>query len=315
MTIQEIYGRPSVVGFKSKRGSVRTMPIPDWLVGLELEIEEFNPDVDRIFPGFVFTDDGSLRSTNGGIGIEAITKPVSIQFVPGMLEGFFEQFEISHGNYSERCSTHVHFNVEPLEFYQVSTICLVYQAVEQLLFKFIGNDRENNIFCVPWNQCNLSYNIVGDIDGGLAGLRFKKWQKYSALNLIPITHQGTIEFRHLEGTCDVKRIMNWIALISKIFEYAMRVPLEDAKKEIVFMNTVSNYHQWMSNIFGDYLHLIQVPGYERVLAKGVIDCKLMLSKGKMKSLEETIRQLRNEEDSEESSDSIVWGIQDDEVPF
>jgi hypothetical protein len=177
---------------------------------------------------------------------------------------------------------------------QVSTICLIYQTVESLLFNFVGNDRDKNIFCVPWNQSNLTYNIVSTIGKGidLANNMFRRWQKYSSLNLIPITTQGTLEFRHLEGTCDVKRITNWICLIAKIFEHAMSNTLKQVQLQIVNMNTVSNYHQWLYSVFGEYAQLLQTDNFERHLAQGVIDTKLMLMDESKISIDEYIRNLR-----------------------
>lgn len=277
-TIQQHYGRKDIKTYLSKHGET-LLPLGDWLVGLELEMEGWSPDNDNHFGGFSFADDGSLRPNAQGNGIEAITKPIAIKYVPSILNAFYKNFKITEANYSERCSTHVHFNVEPLTFQQVSTIALVYQTVERLLFKFVGHERSENIFCVPWNQCNLSYNIVNNIERDGHDV-FRRWQKYSALNLIPIVEQGTIEFRHLYGTCDVNLITNWITLLAKLMEYGMKIELDDAKKLILNMNTVSNYHEWLHSVFGEYVGLLQSDGFERELARGVIDSKFMMMSNK-----------------------------------
>jgi hypothetical protein len=196
--------------------------------------------------------------------------------VGGLLTAFYTKFGITERNYSERCSTHVHFNVEPLEWSHIAALCLVYQTVETLLFKYVGNDRENNIFCVPWSHCNLSYQVVTNLENnGVGALR--RWQKYSALNLLPILDLGTVEFRHLEGTCDVKRITTWIALLAQIFSYVRSTPLQAVKDELINMNTVSNYYDWLHRVFGRYTEYVQYPDYEKDLAQGVVESKLQLS--------------------------------------
>jgi hypothetical protein len=213
-----------------------------------------------------------------GIGIEAVSLPVATKHLPNLLTAFFKKFEIDENNYSERCSTHVHFNVEPLTFSQVAAICLLYQTMEDLLFLFAGEDRKNNIFCVPWNQCNLSYNIVSRLESGDSHV-FHSWQKYSALNLIPSHEQGTMEFRHLPGTCDVEKITTWVAIISKMFEYAINTPLEKIKLGITLMNTVSNYQVWMEEVFGEYLGSARISRI-RVRSKRGRDHRLVSSHGR-----------------------------------
>jgi hypothetical protein len=49
------------------------------------------------------------------------------------------------------------------------------------------------------------------------------------------------------------------------------------------MNTVSNYHEWLERVFGEYMELVQYDGYELDLAQGVIESKLQIvSEGKVK---------------------------------
>jgi hypothetical protein len=278
MTILKHYGHKNVAGYPSKHGADDTLPQSNWLVGCELEIEGWKPEDRTTFGGFTFTNDNSLRARDGLVGIEAITLPTAIKHIPSLLTAFYQHFKITEKNYSERCSLHVHFNALPLTFEQVSTICLLYQTVEDLLFKFVGHDRDQNIFCVPWSQSNISYNIVSKMTETEGNEIFRRWQKYSALNLIPITTQGTMEFRHLPGTCDVKKITTWIALLASLFDYAQQVDLEKAKYQITNMNTVSNYHEWLNMVFGKWADALRCEGFEAVLAQGVINSKLMLNK-------------------------------------
>jgi len=180
-----------------------------------------------------------------------------------------------------------------MEWENIASLCLLYQTVETLLFKFTGDDRDSNIFCVPWNQSSLSYNIVYNMQQN-GPSAFRRWQKYSALNLLPIHELGTVEFRHLGGTCDVKKIMQWVFLLAKMFEYVLSTPYEEVKNEIKCMNTVSNYHEWLERVFGEYMELVQYDGYELDLAQGVIESKLQIvSEGKMKVKTATERLMEN----------------------
>jgi len=276
MNLQEMFGVTKVVPYNSKHGVDKEVPFPDQLVGIELEIEGFNPEAEQRFGGITFTTDGSLRSDNGGVGIEAITQPIAVKHVRSLLNAFYKKYNITSSNYSDRCSTHVHFNVQYLTGEQLTTICLLYQTLEKVLFDFVGHERDQNIYCVPWYQSGVSYNIAQKMLGG--GDVFRLWQKYSALNLVPAQTQGTIEFRHLHGTCDVDLIVNWISILTKMFEYGANVPYSTVESNILNMNTVSNYHGWMDEVFEKYAGLLRTPGFEQAITMGVIDTKLMLNK-------------------------------------
>ena len=245
---------------------------PNLIVGLELEIEGWDVEEEASHRGFTFTSDGSLR----GASIEAITKPTYSKFVPHLLEGFYLHFEVKQRNYSERCSTHVHVNCQNLTKHQLRNVCVLYQALERVLFAWIGEEREQNIFCIPWYQCNISnkfvYKFLSDSDSAV-----RRWQKYTALNLLPIREQGTIEFRHLEGTCDITRITAWLNIIGSIFKYACEVSYKELRATIANMNSVSNYGAFVENVFGEYATLLTgLPAYKELLAMGIVDCKLLL---------------------------------------
>jgi hypothetical protein len=276
-TIIETYRMSPVSPYKSRHGETQVV-LSNQVVGIELEIEGFSSDHDREFGGIIFTTDGSLRSNAKGDGIEAITLPIQAKYVAPFLSAFFKRFEITEENYSERCSTHVHFNAQNLSYEQIAIICLLYQTVERLLFNFVGHERDKNIFCVPWSQCNIGYTIVNKIKSGVDGGDgvFRRWQKYSSLNLIPLLTKGTLEFRHLPGTCDVTYISRWIDILSHMFEYAQSHTLDETETAILQMNTVSNYHAWLDSVFKAEASYLQGFNTEALLAQGVVDSKLMI---------------------------------------
>lgn len=278
-TIQEAFKLKPLKGFESRHEKDEKMPSAERLVGLELEIENFDPEAEQRFPGFHFEADGSLRNSAQGIGIEAITAPVAISSAIGLLSVFYKKFEITESNYTERCSTHVHVNVMDMTADQLACLCLLYQATERLLFEYAGTDRAQSIFCVPWCQSGLTYNYVQKLIASPG--QVKEWQKYSALNLLPVATQGSVEFRHLGGTCDLNKIKGWLAIIGCLFERAMASNTLQLQSSICDMNTISNYREWLSDLFGRYSeHFLVLPNYEQALHRGVVDCKVMLMQEK-----------------------------------
>lgn len=243
---------------------------PETIVGVELEIENFTSRTDRVV-GMTAHVDGSLRNN----GIEFVTLPTKLKYLDALLQSFFTIYPITEANYSERTSVHVHVNCQNLSAKQIAGIALVYQTFERMLFNFIGQDRANSIFCVPWYQASNTINLSKIIEG--ADFRsLRRWQKYTALNLLPLTDRGTIEYRHLYGTCDKELIMRWVNIITSIHSFGSRNQLEKIKEVIKELNTSSAYNIFLTDVFGQYSDFLKVEGWQLAMEQGVIDSKIML---------------------------------------
>lgn len=246
---------------------------PETLVGLELEIEGWrSSQIGAAVNGFAYHADNSLRNN----GVEYVTAPTRIKHLSALLGDFYSTFKVTDVNYSERCSTHVHLNVCDMTLDQLACLCLVYQVFERMLFNFVGNDRDKNIFCVPWSQANVNVNLVDLIKSG-KWRDLQRWSKYTALNLLPVQTQGTVEFRHLHGTCSIPTIMQWVNLIGCMREWAMAVPLEEATHRVTELNTTSAYEALLQSVFGNFSRALEVGDYRLHMENGVIDAKLMLT--------------------------------------
>ena len=252
---------------------------PDLIVGIECEIEGWSVEDELRHVGFHFETDGSLRNN----GMEAITKPTKSKYVPALLESLYKHYKITENNYSQRCSTHVHVNCQDMTLEQVKLLALLYQVLERPIFGFIGHDRQDNIFCVPWSQCNLSVDFAHRFIYD-PNYTVRSWQKYTALNLLPLRDRGTVEFRHLEGTCDVERITAWLNIIGMMHKYAREHDYSDFKDTIMNMNSVSNYGAFIESVLGEHSrHLTSLPTYQEDISLGVVDCKLCMLSEKEKT--------------------------------
>jgi len=252
-----------------------TLPDPNLICGIELEMENFFVRETPI--GWHLEEDGSLRNH----GREAISMPTATRYFEDMLTTFFRINQVNEGNYSDRCSTHIHVNVQDMTWTSLRVLCLLYQLFERLLFNYVGNNREENIFCVPWYQSGLSPQFVEKMQKYPDGV-MRNWVKYAALNLLPVRSQGTVEFRHLHGTCDVAFIMNWMRVLSRMFIYAKGNKAKEVKEVILNLNTISNYDQFLTDVFGAQAALLAVGDYRSALSRGVVDSKLMLTKPPVK---------------------------------
>ena len=216
-------------------------------IGLECEIENVN--LSRRSPYWTITKDGSLR--NGGL--EFVSHPIKVTRVEQALHELFNSYLYPGFTYSDRTSVHIHMNVRTLTVSQLQTLVLTYMVFEKALFKWVGNDRDKNIYCVPLYDIVLTEGLVTNLEN----IRGFGWMKYTALNLRPILDKGSIEFRHLYGTNDTKTIITWINFLLCLKKYALRNKPEYIKERIYELNTTSEYMAFLREVFDDQAdHLV-----------------------------------------------------------
>lgn len=253
---------------------------PSLLYGIELEIENLEADEEtrakRAIAGMQYHKDGSLRN-NGG---EFVTLPMIYPVLVDVLTKFFKAGKYDDDNYSERCSVHVHANCGDLTIDQIRLILCLYQVLEKVLFNFVKADRDKNIFCVPLGESIIASKIMVSSEALIQNAN-RKWRKYTALNLLPLYTQGTIEFRHMAGTHDLEFILQWCEIIGSLFKYAREHKFEDVTKTLKDLNTSSAYATFMQEIFrGDLYEALAVGPYREYLEDGVINMKVMLAGSK-----------------------------------
>lgn len=225
---------------------------PLLMYGVELEIENlgsYDNFPDGLYvPGISGTNDGSLRNS----GWEFITLPMRFNMLSQVLRKFYVKNKFTEKNYSDRTSIHVHVNVLDLTHEQIQTLFLLYLTFEPILFEWVGGERKDNIFCVPWSQTNISSQLLGQVPSDAYLGKVKRWQKYTALNLLPMWEIGTVEFRHMVGTPELGRVITWCDIIGGIVAYARTNKYEDVLKELSSLNSTSRYHNIVSSVFKQY---------------------------------------------------------------
>lgn len=220
---------------------------PKTLIGIEVEVENVM-QIDAHIPIMLWTikEDGSLRN----YGKEFVTPgviPVSLS--EGALNLLFNGLN-KDIEFSNRTSIHIHQDVRQLRLDQMVAFVLTYAAVENLLFKFVGNNRRNNIFCVPITEAGLLENLGNDPKRFISSIN-SSWSKYTALNLLPIPQQGSVEFRQLPGTNDVVKILRWIEMLTCFKTFVYKYDYHHIVNTIIELNSNSRYHQFVEMVFGD----------------------------------------------------------------
>jgi hypothetical protein len=205
-------------------------------------ILRIDPNVTLMF--WDIKEDGSLRN-NGREFVTPGVIPVSL--TESALTQLFACLN-EDIDFSNRTSIHVHMDVRQLSLQQMVALLLVYTTVENLLFKFVGNNRRTNIFCVPIVETNLLSDMRLDPKVFMHSID-RMWSKYSALNLLPIVSQGSIEFRHMPGTRDVHTIVTWIDMISRLKTFVYKNSYDSIVNQILHLNSNSMYRQFVDQVF------------------------------------------------------------------
>ncbi len=267
--------REEQIAYKSKYFYPETFQMVEQstLLGIEVEVENVNNAI-PLPPFWSVTDDGSLRN-HGHEYISIPTRAVNIEYSLRMLYEYLRK-NFTY-DFSPRCSIHVHCNIRTMTPENLTGMMMIYLIAERLLFKFVGQDRDKNIHCVPLLDTSIIQNLA-EIVNGVRGPA-DGWMKYSAVNLLPLIDKGTVEFRQMHGTDDVEKLLTWINLILCMKKYSYRNNVEGLIKEIFSLNSNSEYRQFLVNVFGSYADMllsnISYKEYASFMEEGVTQAKLL----------------------------------------
>lgn len=239
---------------------------PKYLFGIEVEGERVAAQGGQLLHYWTTTNDGSLRNN----GIEFVSTPIRAEQIPYAILNLQEY--LRNIEFTERTSVHVHMNVRDLSIHDIFSLLTLYALFERVLFKWVGHDRETNVFCTPLTETNYHknyknlYKNVGDIR--------HYWNKYTALNLVPMSEKGTIEFRHLYGTLNKDVICTWVNLLSCLKNYIKNTNINNLVKEISELNNNSAYLLFAEKVFGNYINKFEGYNFQELMEDTVTLLKL-----------------------------------------
>lgn len=183
-------------------------------VGIEIELEGIDIDRDHLSL-WTLTHDGSLQN-----GIEMVSRPLVGKDIQKALDEAKKAIGRKKPYLSFRTSVHVHVNVLDMELEHLIRYVKLYLLYEPALFRLHEDwNRYDNIFCVPARK---SYAIQEGYAALISDLNHKTYSgayvgyKYSALNPNPIASLGTLEFRHMGGSKDMVRILQWVDVLLQL---------------------------------------------------------------------------------------------------
>lgn len=255
---------------RSLYGVVSRVSGPQFIAGLECEIEDItniHSDIENDDTHWQITTDGSLRNN----GREFISRPLPKDTLLAAFDKLHNCITYKspdvHVRFSPRTSTHIHINCLDLEEEAVKAIVLWYALFEPVFFLMASPIRRNNIHCVGLDQTVLSEYYKRSLQ-----YQKQRWSKYTALNILPLSKYGTIEFRHLEGTDDLDKITQWLSTLENLWMYGQKNPI--TKDAIMSDGAV---REAFCAIFRDSSEAMKYKDMlPQLLADSIIDIKLSL---------------------------------------
>ncbi len=241
---------------------------PKITMGIEVEVENIpRADLDNKcdWNYWHVKEDGSLRNH----GYEYVSFPLTGKEIDYAVNNLFGALP-KKADFSDRTSIHIHENMRNKTCKDIVNILMLYLVFEKLLYNFAGPARYKNIFCVPVQDTKLPIALSNYLTHGDLKVLVREWSKYSGLNIVPLKHLGSIEFRHMHGNRDVEYILRWINIIQRITIYAVRMEFLDLFNELRTLNTTSGYEALVMRVFEED---------SRYLLNGVSDIQGLMESG------------------------------------
>lgn len=264
MRVSKLYGidRPEVHVFDWGTRQRPEINIPSTrAVGIEVEVENANAR-GRLYSN-VWTNhaDGSLRNN----GTEYVSRPIAANVASYALQELLtEVLDQEQCCFSPRTSIHIHVDVSGEEDVTVMNAILLYTLFEKMLFRFTGRGRMKNIYCVPVIDTSLLNGAANRNAGIDTRHAHGKWSKYSAMNILPLSSYGTLEFRHMHGTFDLNKVSVWIRMLTNMVDYAVRQNPKALGDVFQQMDENFNYVQLLGEVFQGDVDYLKYQGYDDV---------------------------------------------------
>lgn len=193
-------------------------------IGIEIEVE---PKRNAKLPIINNThwqtkEEGSLR--NGGQ--EYVTKgPLNFDsnFMTN-IESLTNSLRKVAKENNYRTSVHVHVNMTNKSLVQTFTVLTSYWLLENLLFKYCGEDRESNNFCLRLKDAE---GVVTSVENSLNYsnpiIDYTDNLRYGGVNLNALWKFGSLEFRGMRGTISPTEIYDWASTLHTLSEWSIKL--------------------------------------------------------------------------------------------
>jgi hypothetical protein len=264
-------------------------------VGVELEIENIeymghNYVYPNIFTLWKAVHDGSLRQGTEFI-FDGPLKGINITDALDVMQEFLGKYKRNGSPpvISDRCSVHVHLDVTDLNKDELNNLIQVYYLVERILFQHINPLRIKNNYCRALTDSSFKYtlkHLLNNSDAyNLIYIIKGECDKYSALNVLPVSSFGSVEFRHHHGTLDMTKVLEWINIVMAIKLAAINYPIAeligiyDVKGSVELIQTI-----FQGTLLSDSEVISKLTDFDEFVHRGIVDLREIHNLDQLKAL-------------------------------
>lgn len=217
-----------------------SLVLPETYLGLEFEVENFTRAEglpDRLINYWAMKEDHSLRNR----GMEFVfNQPLFGKDITAAIDAFYGWQVRTRLQTSVRTGLHVHLDMREVSVDALVSFMMLYTAMEPLLYRWVGDSREESNFCVPLYYSDAALGAARDVVSALISdesevtkgkptpltsrINADRFERYSGLNLQALSRFGSVEFRQLLMTFDKQRLLTWINIILSLKKEALIRP-------------------------------------------------------------------------------------------
>lgn len=247
-------------------GPTIALPMPNTLVGIEVEIDQEAGASETVFPQDFTPEwerkrDGSLHN-----GYEFVLKaPLKGQQLVDSIYKLYN--EPTKANRTYTGSTHIHVDMmDNVDVDALRTLALMTYALESILYAAGDMSRQ---WCGFANRLSSAPSEV--VEGIMTIKSYTNFvnvtgtSRYYGLNMQALTKYGSVEFRYFPTAETAEELVRWVKLVQIFKKAALEIGTTD--KLIALLTTEEGYNSFLATYFSDYPAEIEASGgYEKVRA-------------------------------------------------
>lgn len=223
-------------------------------IGIEIEVEGNKFQKGDLPWPWAYHKDGSLRGQDNAEYV--FQKPIPFSRVPEAISNLWNLFDAygSKLDESNRTSVHVHLNAQKFHLNRLTSFLALFFSVEELLTEWCGDHRVGNLFCLRAKDAPAIVSKIKDFikSDGRNGL--PENLHYAGLNAQALFKFGSIEIRALRGVTDPQLILDWVAILERLYNLSADFP---DPRDIPPLLSSEGPMSYLDHVLGDKAYTIK----------------------------------------------------------